>query len=278
MHILFVALVLLLTSCSNSTDTSIPSTTTTSTSSTSTSTTTSTTSTTIPPLPSGLNLALDSCKKSPIETSVALYTPDFKKVIASDNNSYYNASTVKLAILEALVFQAQESNQPLSDATRNLASKMISISDNNSATQLYAKIGGPSGLKNYVTKVGATTMQPSSSWGLTRATALDYIAIVNAFSWSNDVLTNSSRELIKDLLREVVPSQDWGISASPATAALLKNGWLPYQGVWYVHSVGQVTLQTKTYTLAILTKNAPSQAQGIAQIESCANTIYKAIS
>ena len=62
------------------------------------------------------------------------------------SSEFVTASIVKVDILAALLYQRQESGQSLTTEDEDLATTMIENSDNDSASALYADIGGPEGL------------------------------------------------------------------------------------------------------------------------------------
>jgi len=94
------------------------------------------------------------------------------------------------------------------------------------------------------------------------------------------VLTKAAREYAVSLMRDVTPSQRWGVSGGvPAQAAVaLKNGWLPLRGTgsdWQVNSVGWVSGGGRNYLMAVLSTGNPSQQYGIDTIDRLAAMVWQ---
>src|ERR1700746_1619643 len=82
-------------------------------------------------------------------------------------------------------------------------------------------------------------------WGLTTTTPDDQIALLRQLVTSSSRLTRAAREYALSLMRDVTPSQRWGVSGGvPARVPVaLKNGWLPLRGAgsdWQINSGGWV--------------------------------------
>jgi hypothetical protein len=115
-------------------------------------------------------------------------------------------------------------------------------------------------------------------WGLTTTTALDEVRLISEFAYPSPVLSDASRHYGLSLLENVEADQRWGISGGvPAsTTVALKNGWLPLgRSNWQIDSIGWVFGNGRNYVLAVLTEDNPTQAYGIATIETIARYVYR---
>ena len=206
----------------------------------------------------------------------------------------YTASIVKVEILGTALAQAQARNEPLPTAEAALAVPMIEASDNTSATDLLADVGGAPAVLRFDDSAGLTSTSPSAlavipgtdwpGWGLTTTTARDQVMLVRRFAFPNPVLTDASRSYGLNLMEHVADGQNWGVSAgvAPGATIALKNGWIPYfpQPLRYdstgalVNSIGWIHGHGRDYVIAVLTSNDPSEGYGIDTTELISRQIY----
>jgi beta-lactamase class A len=191
---------------------------------------------------------------------------------------HYCASIVKVDILQTLLRQR---HGRLTSGQRDLAARMIRKSDNAAASALWRQIGGGKALAAYHRVAGLqhTTPGPGGYWGLTVTSASDQRRLLAIVATHNTVLADSSRRYLTDLMRHVVSSQRWGVSAGVPSAAsvALKNGWLPVHRNdrdWQVNSVGFVRGQGRSYDIAVLSRHNPDQRYGIATVEKIAAVVW----
>ncbi|GGW90580.1 hypothetical protein GCM10010353_02170 [Streptomyces chryseus] len=186
------------------------------------------------------------------------------------------ASVVKVGVLAALLLRAQDEGQRPGPAERAYAEAMIRRSDNDAASALWAAIGGPAGLDAAHARLGLTETSADRAWGRTRTTARDQVALLRAVFDDGDadadgpgVLDAHSRAYLTALMGQVVPGQDWGVSAAGRGAAL-KNGWMTRDatGLWAVHSVGRVRAPDgRALLIAVLSEGHATKEAGIAVVE-----------
>jgi hypothetical protein len=128
--------------------------------------------------------------------------------------------------------------------------------------------------------MGATVQDSLNRWGLAMTTAADQARAVEALIWPNPVLRSADQNYARSLMRSVIPSQHWGVSAgAPAGATIeLKNGWLPHDGAYRVNSIGHVSDATHDYVIAVLTSTpgtgTSSFTYGIATIEGVTRLLW----
>ncbi|GAA2125811.1 serine hydrolase [Actinomadura napierensis] len=191
---------------------------------------------------------------------------------------YDSASVVKATILAALLRKAAEGHRPLSAAEKNLATKMITRSDNRAASALWRSVGRAR-MARFLKRAGMarTVLDPAGHWGLTQITAADQITLLRRLTAHNRLLTDKARAYELGLMHQVIASQRWGTTAgTPAGVAWhVKNGWLPRRGKdWRVHSIGAFTGHGENYLITVLTQGTPTMAYGVETIERVARAVH----
>jgi len=190
-----------------------------------------------------------------------------------------SASVVKATILGALLRKAQAQHRSLTGTEASLARAMITRSDNNAASALWARVGR-SWLQRFLNlaRMTHTVPGPGGAWGLTLITASDEIKLLRILLRKNPVLDSASRNYELRLMAHVIPAQRWGVPAgAPAKlTAHVKNGWLPLaRHGWHVHSIGCFTGRGGGYSIVVLTLDNPSMAYGVRTIEAIARVINR---
>jgi beta-lactamase class A len=191
-----------------------------------------------------------------------------------------SASIAKAIILAALLRWHEETGEPLSSREEQLATLMITRSDNDAATDLWNEVG-PRRLRNFLNlaKMEQTRLDTGGRWGLTQVTAHDEMLLLKLLARPNSVLRPESRAYQLGLMARVIPSQRWGTPAgAPGDVAVhVKNGWLPDTAGWHINSIGAFTGTGKNYLIAVLTDDNPSQRYGIDTIEAVARVVHRAL-
>lgn len=190
-----------------------------------------------------------------------------------------SASVVKVTILGALLRKALDQHRYLSGTEAATATAMITRSDNDAASALWAELGR-NYLQHFLNLAGMrhTYLGPGGYWGLTQITASDEMRQLRLLLSGNTVLNSASRGYALGLMARVIAAQRWGVPAgAPARLTVhLKNGWLPLAThQWRVHSIGSFTGRGGGYSIVVLTQDDPSMAYGIATIERIAKTINR---
>ncbi|MCP3819594.1 class A beta-lactamase-related serine hydrolase [Streptomyces sp. A3M-1-3] len=193
---------------------------------------------------------------------------------------YDSASVVKVTVLMALLWDAQKTNRALTQRESSLATAMITTSDNASTSTLWNQLGLTK-IKAFLQAAGMTQTIPGADgyWGLTRITANDEQKLLALLTAKNTVMTDTSRSYTNRLMRSVVTSQRWGVTAgAPANALVgVKNGWLSRTvgNQWRVHSIGTFTGNGHHYTMTVLTHDNPTMNDGVNTIQAVARAINK---
>ncbi|MET9405434.1 serine hydrolase [Streptomyces sp. NPDC002935] len=193
--------------------------------------------------------------------------------------AFDSASTVKVTVLAALLWDAKKHNRYLTSTETSLATKMITQSDNASTTKLWNQLGLTK-IKGFLTAAGMTKTTPGTGgyWGLTQINVTDEQKLLKLVTAKNTVLSDNSRAYILKLMGQVISSQRWGTPAgAPSTVAVhVKNGWLSRStNAWRVHSLGTFNGGGHDYMMSVLTVGSGTMDYGVATIQAVAKVIHK---
>ena len=140
------------------------------------------------------------------------------------------ASIVKVIIGMRLFARAQEHKRGLTGAEQSDLSAMIRVSDNDAASRLWSSLGGPAVITWVRRVTGVRNTNPPAnpgSWGFTTTTARDMAVILSALAHARGISAANRDALLREM-RQVTPSQRWGIAAAVHRAnPAVKNGWYP---------------------------------------------------
>ncbi|MFD3474073.1 serine hydrolase [Streptomyces sp. NPDC058695] len=194
-------------------------------------------------------------------------------------SSYDSASVVKVTVLATLLWDAKKTNRYLTTREANLATAMITKSDNAATTSLWKQLGTTK-VKGFLKAAGMTRTVPGSGgyWGLTQINVQDEQKLLSLVTAKNSVLSDNSRAYILKLMGKVVSSQRWGTPAgAPSSVAVhVKNGWLQRSTYgWRVHSIGAFQGGGHDYTISVLTHGNSTMSYGVDTIQGVARVIHK---
>ncbi len=195
---------------------------------------------------------------------------------------FQSASVVKVTILSALLRKAQDAHRGLTAHEKDLATKMITKSDNDAASALWNEVG-QAGIKHFLSLagMGATTIDGTGYWGKTHITSTDQLKLLKLLTTNGSVLTPASRSYVLGLMSKVVSGQRWGTPAGApsGTNVHVKNGWVNRNdGVgWRVNSLGTFDGHGRDYQIAVLTQGNSTEVYGHATIEAVAKVIHRDI-
>jgi hypothetical protein len=197
----------------------------------------------------------------------------------NSSQPFDSASVVKVTILGALLRKAEDQHRYLTAGETALARVMITRSDNDAASDLWAELGHRY-LQHFLNLAGMTqtVLGPDGAWGLTHITAYDEILLLRLLLRPNHVLDNASRAYELGLMAQVIPSQRWGVPVGAPTSltAHVKNGWLPLATHgWRINSIGAFTGYRAGYSIVVLTQGNPTMDYGIDTIEAVAEVINR---
>jgi beta-lactamase class A len=188
-----------------------------------------------------------------------------------------SASVVKVTILSALLRKLQQEHRSLTAAQRKLATEMITVSDNDAASTLWAETGYPS-LQHFLDLAGMneTVLGADGYWGLTLITAHDELTLLQLLTSTNTVLTTANRNYVLGLMARVVSYERWGVPAGAPTDVTVhvKNGWLPLPTHgWRINSIGSFSGSGKNYMIVMLTDDNPTMDYGVDTVQAVAKII-----
>lgn len=199
-----------------------------------------------------------------------------------DDDEFVTASIVKVDILATLLYQSQQSGQPLTGDEQELATTMIENSNNDAASDLYETDGGASAIDdaNRVFGLTRTVVGTGGYWGLTTTTAENQVQLLRQVFTSSSALSASSRDYIQGLMSQVESDQRWGVpaAADDGTEFWVKNGWLPNPDLWEINSIGEVTHDGQRLLIAVLSDDNDTESGGISLVENIARHAADAVS
>jgi beta-lactamase class A len=253
-------------------------------SSTTTTTTSPTTTTTLVPTHNPDNPFTDRAMALYLKGRSGLVTAAVYDVSNGTTYTYHNgyhdrtASIVKIDILADLLYESQQSGEPLTEKEESLAASMIEASDDADATKLWAQIGGRDAIDSFNALIGFKYTVPSWSWGDISTTPLDQLQLLKVIALPNGILDTASRDFEMNLMENVIGGQRFGLGwGSPAKAIVgVKDGW--YDEIptgWQVNTTGFVEYQGRFYLATIMTESDPSETYGIDSVTTIANDIWK---
>ncbi|MGO8885396.1 MAG: serine hydrolase [Streptosporangiaceae bacterium] len=192
---------------------------------------------------------------------------------------FASASVVKVTILGALLRKLQAEHKYLTPAQVTLTTEMITESDNDAASALWAQVGRWH-LQRFLdlAKMNHTQLGPGGYWGLTQINAHDELTLLKLLTSNNHVLRRPERRYALGLMARVVSWQRWGTPAGvrPGITVHVKNGWLPLATYgWRINSLGAFSGRGRSYQIVILTKNNPTMDYGIDTIQAAAEVINR---
>ena len=195
------------------------------------------------------------------------------------SSHFDSASIVKIIILGATLRKALDQHRYLTGTEVSRLRAMITKSDNNAASALWAQLGR-SYIQHFLNLAGMrqTVLGRGGYWGLTQATAHDEMLLLRVLLRTNSVLSARSRAYALGLMTQVISSQRWGVPAgAPRTSTVhVKNGWLPRATHgWRINSIGGFTWPNRWYSIVVLSMDNPTMSYGIATVESIARVIHR---
>ncbi|HEX5203258.1 MAG TPA: serine hydrolase [Actinoplanes sp.] len=188
---------------------------------------------------------------------------------------YETASVVKVQVLACLLLTAQDKDRDLTSTELALAKRMITLSDNDATTSLFARLGRAKAITKCNKRLGLTQTTVSGSWGLTKTTVDDQVRLLAELVDPEGPLDDESRDLAHRLMSSVDEAQDWGVPAAAKAGEdfTVKNGWLPRStenNRWIINSVGRITGDGTDVSIAVLSHGHATMSGGIKVVEKAA--------
>ena len=193
-----------------------------------------------------------------------------------DTHPFRMYSVAKVPIMLAVLDRSLREQRSLTSGEQNLIGSMIKVSDNNAASALIGSVGGAAAVQRYLQQIGITNTQMNGyAWGFSTTTAQDMAQLMVKLG-NCSILEPKACGYALDMMRTVVGSQHWGVSAGvPGDGSVaLKNGWYPDNAGWGVNSIGLILSGNKHYSIAVFTNPDSSMASGIDTIQQISSQIY----
>ena len=202
-----------------------------------------------------------------------LYHPEQRQV---------EASVIKVDILATLLAALERAGRRLTPVEAQLSAAMIEQSDNDATDSLWQELyaGSSVAVFNQDLSLRQTTLGTGSEWGMTTTTVADQLTLLRDLVAGTSLLAPLDARYVLGLMRNVDPSDAWGVSSgvAPGASVALKNGWLPLQdGTWQVNSIGSVSGAGHRYLMAVLTTEDPDEQYGIDTINGLAARLWMAL-
>jgi beta-lactamase class A len=181
---------------------------------------------------------------------------------------FQSASVSKAMLLVAVLRRA--GRRKLSATERGLVKPMITVSDNDAASALYARVGGD-GLRRVARAAGMNRFMDAGHWAAARITAADQARL---FLHIDELVPAAHRRYARKLLSSIVGPQRWGIARiarGERVKAFFKGGWRND----VTHQVALLERSGRRIALAVLTKGSPSMAYAVETIERIAARVLE---
>jgi hypothetical protein len=162
------------------------------------------------------------------------------------NHRFYSASVVKAMLALAVVRAARD--RALTDGERALVRPMVTFSDNDAASTVYARVGSGA-LYAIARAAGMTRFDVGGNWADALLTAHDQARL---FLRIDRLAPRRHRAYLRELLGSIVPSQRWGIAPVASERGfhiMFKGGWRT--GIF--HQVALLERDGRRVALAVLT-------------------------
>jgi hypothetical protein len=162
---------------------------------------------------------------------------------------FYSASVVKAMLALEVVREARD--RALTGGERALLHPMITVSDNNAASAVYARVGG-AGLYRVARAARMTHFADVGNWADAHITPADQARL---FLRIDKLAPARHRRYLRQLLASIVSWQRWGI----APVARARDFRIMFKGGWRTNISHQVALLERDgerIALAVLTSGA----------------------
>lgn len=182
---------------------------------------------------------------------------------------YGSASVTKAMLMVAYLNRPEIRGRPLDGRSRALLRPMITRSDNGAAHRTLS-IVGYGGLNRVARRARMRHFVTGAGWSNTVIAAGDQARF---FYRIDRLVPRRHRPYARNLLRSVVPAQNWGIpqGVPRGVRVYFKGGWRPQGAGWLVHQVALVERGDRRVALAVLTDSDRTEAYGQETIRGVAS-------
>ncbi|MGL4830953.1 MAG: serine hydrolase, partial [Propionibacteriaceae bacterium] len=127
-------------------------------------------------------------------------------VQAGTTEAMVTASIIKVALAITVVEPILGEDEELDPATARLVEAMICSSDNAATQKLFESVGSYALSQTY-TKLKLTSTAPRGSWGMSKITSMDQLAIIDALVTPNTVVGPQTQDYILHLMGNIDDDQ-----------------------------------------------------------------------
>ena len=184
---------------------------------------------------------------------------------------YISASVSKAMLLVAYLRQIGPRRPNPSE--RATLGPMITMSDNDRADAIYARVGD-GGLLRVARRARMRDLTVAGYWGSVFFSAADQARFFHRLP---SMVPRRSRPYARRLLSSIIPAQRWGfsrVSVHRGWRTFFKGGWRQTAGGSLVHEAARFEHGGKHFSLAVLTDANPSHAYGTATLRGVAARIF----
>jgi Beta-lactamase enzyme family len=210
------------------------------------------------------------------EGRVSFAVADLRGAIDGEavDRTYASASLVKPLLLVAHLERAARDGRAISTTERSRLDPMIRVSDNDSATSTYRRLG-PAPVEQLARRAGMRSFRIGGEWAAARVTAADQARFFLAL---DRLVPGVHRTYARTLLSSVVPEHSWGIPAAarPTWRVFFKGGWRPQDRGELVHQAALLERGARRISIAVLTDRNPTEAYGEATVRGIAARLLRA--
>jgi hypothetical protein len=185
---------------------------------------------------------------------------------------YVSASVVKAMLLVA--YLRKIGNRTPDAGERAALDPMIMVSDNDSATAIYHRVGDAA-LERLARRAGMRRFSVAYSWGYAHFSAEDQARFFLVF---DRLVPGRSRRYARRLLSSIVPAQRWGFSRyslARGFGTFFKGGWRGTGRGQLVHEAAMFERGPLRFSVAVLTDGNPSHAYGTETLRGVAARIFR---
>ncbi len=173
-----------------------------------------------------------------------------------------SASVVKAMMLVRYL----RTHAALSSSMRAELSRMIIISDNTAASDVFRRVGA-AGCRAVARLAGMTHFSVGSDWALARITAADQARLFFAM---DSFVPPQYRIWVRYLFSHITPAHRWGIPEVAGPAGwrwFFKGGYMPVGNGIVVHEASRLERDGVSFALVILTQGQESLDYGVATLK-----------
>ncbi len=191
-------------------------------------------------------------------------------------------SVSKALAVGAALRKARAAGTGLSAQQPRQAQAAITQSDNDSASALYAWIGGHSAVAELAADLGMNDTAAAGAvehWGHTLTTPNDLVRMMRGLTAGSPATHPEDDAYLLGLMGQVVDGQRWGVGTVRSSRVKVrgKNGWMRVDDPWVVNSVGDVRGAGRDYVLVLMQRAQPDEATGFARASRIGRAVFAAL-